>query len=143
MIKAFTDSYFFLSNFYNSPVEFEGLVYQNTEAAFQSIKVINKEDRKDFCNLNPSQAKLKGRRINLRPDWEEVKDIYMYRIVKNKFLQNPKLKNLLIKTGDEELEEGNTWHDNYWGNCYCSRCKNILGKNKLGIILMQVREEFK
>jgi hypothetical protein len=37
--------------------------------------------------------------------------------------------------------EGNNWHDNTWGNCLCDKCKGIEGKNLLGNILMQVREE--
>ena len=56
---------------------------------------------------------------------------------------NPELRDLLLATGDEELVEGNYWHDNEWGNCTCPRCKNIPGKNKLGKLLMQVREEIK
>ena len=42
-----------------------------------------------------------------------------------------------VINGEEYLEEGNTWHDTYWGVC------NGKGKNKLGKILMQVREELK
>ena len=68
---------------------------------------------------------------------EEVKDQIMYEIVLNKFSQNEELREKLIATGDEYLAEGNTWHDTYWGVC------NGKGKNKLGKILMQVREELK
>ena len=45
-------------------------------------------------------------------------------------------------TGDAELIEGNTWHDNYWGVCSCSKC-NGRGKNRLGKLLMKVREELR
>lgn len=38
-----------------------------------------------------------------------------------------------------EIVEGNYWHDNYWGNCTCDKCKNIEGQNKLGKILMKIR----
>ena len=95
------------------------------------------EQRKNFLGLDPSSAKRKGRRVKLRDDWEEVKDQIMYEIVLNKFSQNEELRKKLIATGDEYLEEGNTWHDTYWGVC------NGKGKNKLGKILMQVREELK
>ena len=44
---------------------------------------------------------------------------------------------MLIKTGDQELIEGNYWNDTYWGVC-----KGV-GQNKLGKILMRVREELK
>ena len=95
------------------------------------------EQRKNFLGLDPSSAKRKGRRVKLRNDWEEVKDQIMYEIVLNKFSQNEELRKKLIATGDEYLEEGNTWYDTYWGVC------NGKGKNKLGKILMQVREELR
>lgn len=45
-IKQFFDAYAFLSNFYNAPVSYNGLIYQNSEAAFQAQKEIRDEDRK-------------------------------------------------------------------------------------------------
>ena len=74
----------------------------------------------------------------------EITEI-MHDIVLAKFTQNPDLKAKLIATCDEYLLEGNTWHDNYWGVCLCngSKCLDKVGKNKLGLILMQVRKEFK
>lgn len=141
MIDFFDGAYAFLSNFYLCDIKFEGLTYKNTESAFQACKVKNIEERKRFQNLSPSLAKLNGRRVSLREDWEFVKDDYMYRIVKAKFVQNPNLKKLLLNTKQEYLIEGNTWHDNYWGDCCCSKCKNKKGENQLGKILMEVREE--
>ena len=137
MINEFRGKYYFLSNFYTAPVEYDGLLYQNNEAAFQSVKCINKKDRKQFTNLPPNKAKGLGRRVKLRNDWEEVKDRVMYDIVKDKFIRNKDLKEKLLATGDRYLEEGNWWNDTYWGVC------NGKGQNKLGAILMQVREEIK
>ena len=116
-------------------MEWEGLTYENNESAFQSAKCIKLEQRKNFLGLDPSTAKRKGRRVKLRDDWEEVKDQIMYEIVLNKFSQNEELRKKLIATGDEYLIEGNTWHDNHFGDCNCGRpkCKqkggNILGKS--------------
>lgn len=67
----------------------------------------------------------------------------MYSIVKDKFSRNTNLKKLLLDTKDAYLIEGNWWHDNYWGDCYCPKCSKTLGKNMLGTILMRVREELK
>ena len=39
------------------------------------------------------------------------------------------------------LIEGNTWHDNYWGDCSCNRCKSKSGENMLGILLMELRDK--
>ena len=56
-----------------------------------------------------------------------------------KFGQNNDLREKLFKTGDLLLVEGNYWHDNYWGDCFCDKCKGRKGENFLGRILMNVR----
>lgn len=137
MINEFKGKYYFLSNFYPTPVMYEGLMYKNNESAFQSVKVKDIERRKQFCELDSSTAKKKGRNVLLRNDWEKIKDEVMYQCVKDKFNRNIELKQKLIDTGNKELIEGNTWNDIYWGVC------RGRGKNKLGKILMRVREELK
>lgn len=67
----------------------------------------------------------------------------MYEICKAKFTQNADLKQKLLNTDNAYLEEGNTWHDNIWGNCQCDKCKAVAGQNYLGKILMKIREELK
>ena len=141
IIRKFEDKYRFLSNFYTSPIVYEGIKYYNAEAAFQSAKTLNIGNRLKFSKLGPSDAKKLGRRIELRDDWEEVKEKIMYEIVKDKFNRNPNLAEKLLNTLPKYLIEGNTWHDNIWGDCECDKCKNIKGQNKLGEILMRVRSE--
>jgi len=132
MISSFRGKYNFLSNFFAAPVTYDGHLFGSNEAAFQAAKCPRRAC--EFCNLGPAAAKKLGRRVELRPEWEYVKDRVMFEIVLNKFTQNPALKELLLETGDEELVEGNTWGDRYWGVC------NGSGQNKLGKILMKVRE---
>ena len=143
IINSFSNEYQFLSNFYNAEVAHEGITYRSSEAAFQAAKTKDFRVRREFAELNPSQAKLKGRNIELREDWEEVKDDIMYQIVKDKFTRNSNLKSLLLKTNSSILIEGNWWHDNYWGDCHCEKCKDKEGKNTLGLILMRVRDEIR
>lgn len=138
-IDEFRGQYYFLSNFYEDDlyfIQYDGLFYNNAEAAFQSAKLLDKVQRRQFCNLNASNAKRFGRRVQLRPDWEQVKDNIMYEIIKSKF-SIKHLREMLLATGEAILIEGNTWNDTYWGMC---RGK---GKNMLGKILMRVREELK
>lgn len=135
MVNEFRGKYYFLSNFYPAPVTYEGLTYSTNEAAFQSAKTFL--DRKRFTNLDPLSAKRLGRKVQLRPDWEEVKYNIMYEIVKAKFIQNPDLKEKSLQTGNQHLEERNTWGDKIWGTV------NGTGENALGKILMKVREELK
>ena len=135
----FRDNYDFLSNFYECSVKWGGITYRNTEAAFQASKCtgINEHMRVQFTTLTGSEAKKLGRKVPIRMDWEQVKVGIMHDIVYCKFKQNLDLAKKLIDTGNIEIAEDNTWGDRFWG-----KCKGI-GKNVLGIILMQVREELK
>jgi len=137
MIDEFKGKYYFLSNFYNAPVIYEDLLYLNNESAFQSAKAKDIERRKQFCCIDPSTAKKKGRNVTLRHDWEKIKDQVMEDCVRDKFTRNPDLRRRLIETGDEELVEGNTWGDTYWGVC------RGRGENMLGKILMKIRKELR
>ena len=143
MIDKFDGEYEFLSNFYNSEIIYEGIIYPTVEHAFQAAKTLNVDERTAISKLDtPGKAKRAGRKCNLREDWEEIKDGVMYNCIKSKF-QNPELRKLLLETGDEYLVEGTVWHDNYWGNCSCKKCENIQGRNQLGKTLMKVREELR
>lgn len=124
-ISEFRGEYYFLSNFYSAPVTYNGMCFENNEAAFQAAKC--PERMTEFCRLNPSEAKRLGRRVKLRGDWEAVKDTVMYEICKAKFSQNPDLADKLVATKDAELIEGNTWGDRIWGVC------DGVGENRLGI----------
>ena len=140
-IDSFRNEYFFLSNFYEAPVFYDGVEFRNNEAAFQAQKVAHTQGekpfidpRREFVDLNPSEAKKLGRRVPLRKDWESVKVGIMKEIVRAKFEQNKDLAEKLIQTGNAILEEGNGWGDRTWGTV------NGQGKNLLGKILMEVRE---
>ena len=139
-ITLFRGSYAFLSNFHPCRFSFCGRVYTNAEAAFQAMKSAATTDRALFAEggpySKPADAKRYGRKVPLRPDWEQVKDDIMLQIIRAKF-QDETLRKLLLATGEAELIEGNTWNDTYWGVC-----RNT-GLNKLGKILMQVRTELR
>ena len=120
-------------------VTYNGLTYQNNEAAFQAQKTYSKEERIEFTTLEPRDAKRRGRRVRLRKDWEQVKDRIMEEIVRAKFSQNEELKEQLLATGDAQLVEGNRWNDRYWG----VDIRSGVGENHLGKILMKVRSELR
>lgn len=136
-IDEFRGEYYFLSNFYPVDMEFEGIPYQNSEAAFQAQKCLTEEEKWQFVGLPSNKAKRLGRQVQLRPDWEEVKVGLMEQIVRAKFEQHPELMELLVATGDKPLIEGNTWNDRFWG----MDLKTRQGENHLGKILMKIREE--
>ena len=139
-IDSFSGKYAFMSNFSYSPMKFEGISVPTAEHAFQMMKA-STDDMRQFVATAPtaSQAKSRGRGVKIRGDWEQIKFDVMYRIQVAKYRQNPHLRTALLATGDAELEEGNWWHDNTWGNCKCERCRDVEGYNMLGNILMKIR----
>ena len=142
MIDFFDGEYDFFSNFYNASCIFEEKLYPTVEHAFQAAKSLDHAERDWIAAAgSPGLAKRLGRRINLRSDWEKVKFDVMEECLRSKFA-DPVLKQKLLATGDEELVEGNYWHDNTYGNCSCEKCKDIIGRNMLGNILMKLRTEF-
>ena len=62
MIDNFIGKHYFLSNFYQAEVIYNGIRYSNNEAAFQAQKVESDADRYQFAKLSPSDAKKLGRR---------------------------------------------------------------------------------
>lgn len=132
------------SNFAYAPMEYKGLHFDSSEAAWQAQKCKNPEDVLQFCNLSASAAKRLGRTVSLRKDWEDVKYNIMVEVLKEKFTQNPNMLRVLLSTQEDTLVEDTTgWHDNIWGDCSCPRCASIKGQNLLGKALMQVRDQLK
>lgn len=142
-IDRFDGKYYFLSNFYRFPFSYDSKEWNTVEHCFQAYKSLNEDVREEIRNSdNPGLAKYLGRNVELRPDWDRVKDRLMYELLKQKFSYMP-TKQKLLETGDSLLIEGNTWHDNYWGNCVCKKCQRVEGKNMLGRLLMKVRSELR
>jgi len=135
-IARFTGDHDFLSNFHPSPIEVDGILYPTVEHAFQAAKTSIPEEKQALAETaTPGSVKRKGRKVQLRPDWEEVKVGIMEDLVRLKFTIHADLRAKLLATGDAELVEGNNWNDRFWGVC---RGK---GENQLGKILMKVRSE--
>lgn len=141
MIHEFDGKFAFLSNFYPSPITHDGITYSTVEHFFQAMKTTNIDEKKAIAAATtPGQAKRMGRKVQLRSDWEKIK-VDMMRLGLLLKFQNPALAKKLIETNEEELIEGNSWHDNIWGSCFCPKCANIPGRNLLGQLLMEVRED--
>ncbi len=127
MIKTFTGEFRWLSNFVGG-----------VEQKYQAAKCIDPKDAEIILALSPGAAKRKGRVVPIRSDWERVKlDVMKYFVLK-KFSQEP-YKTLLLNTGNQEIQEGNYWHDTFWGVDELTK----KGQNHLGKIIMQVREELR
>lgn len=138
-ITSFRGEYDFLSNFYEATVDFGGLRYLNSEAAFQAQKCQSDEERYAFLYLPAAKAKRRGRQVELRPDWQAVKVGLMEEIVRAKFRQHPELAARLLATDGCRLIEANTWNDTCWG----VDADTGQGENNLGRILMKIRDELR
>ena len=79
----------------------------------------------------------RSRKNVLRTDWENVKDDVMLKSLQAKFKQHPSLRKELLLTGNSNIIE-HTSNDSYWGDGGDGRGKNILGQ-----LLMEVRDELK
>lgn len=141
MISEFQGEYRWLSNFWSAVVYRGQLEFPTVEHAYQSAKFT------DIAHIvaiqkasTPGVAKSLARKYPLREDWDTIKTGIMEDLLRQKFKSGSVLAANLVATGEQELEEGNLWHDMYWGVCHCYKHKGN-GKNVLGKLLMQIRNE--
>jgi N-glycosidase YbiA len=128
------------SNFAPYPITIDDQVWPTSEHYFQAQKFLDKEYQLAIrSTISAMQAAKMGRdrKRVLRDDWELVKDTVMRTAVRVKFQQHPQLAALLLSTGDALLVE-HTKNDRYWGDG-----GDGSGRNMLGQILMEVREELR
>lgn len=139
-IESFRGPYAIFSNFTMAPVKYEGMSFLSVESAFQAAKTTDLNERAKFIPLDSSAAKKLGRRVLLRDDWEQIKENVMFDLLMQKFSYGTAPYQILKSTAPRPLKEGNTWHDNVWGDCTCPKCSGIRGRNILGNLLMRVRD---
>lgn len=136
-IFEFRGAFRFLSNFHPAVVTLDGVEYRTVENAYQAAKSDSRTHR-NLCRVgSPGDAKRIGQQVTLRPDWDDVKDGVMLDLLRQKFAHED-LGRLLRWTNNAILREGNSWGDTYWGVDHVKG-----GQNKLGKLLMQVREELR
>ena len=139
IINSFRGQYNWLSNFeyIEEGIHFDGMSYETVEHAFQAAKTLDPVERKMIQEQpTPGLAKQAGRKVTLRPNWDEIKIDIMVELLWQKF-QLPEFAELLLRTGDAELIEGNEWNDTIWGVC------NGVGQNLLGKLLMAIRTKLR
>jgi ribA/ribD-fused uncharacterized protein len=128
------------SNFSPHPVELGGKAWKTAEHYFQAQKFAGTE-HEEVVRLAHSPmvaARLgRSRQRSLRADWDTIKDGIMLDVLRAKFSQHPALKALLLGTGDALIVE-HTTNDRYWGDG-----GNGKGRNRLGELLMELREELR
>ena len=121
-----------MSNFWPSAVSLDGVQYPSVENAYQAAKTYP-EHRAPFEFCTPGAAKRAGKKVPMRPEWENEKVAVMRDLLAKKFRAGSLLAAKLLDTGDAHIEEGNSWGDRFWGVCGGS------GSNTLGKLIMERR----
>lgn len=163
--RASEQPYGCFSNFSRHNVKLYGIDFPTAEHAFQAMKFLpHRPDLVEavYRAENPKEAAAIGRdRQNpIRADWddpiqkphpvfmgdgrgpgplpvlERIKDQVMCEVIRAKFTQHSKLREILLNTGTTPIVEDSPY-DYYWG-----WGQTRVGVNRLGKILMLVRWEF-
>lgn len=133
------EQYGCFSNFHEGPYEIDGKMWPTTEHYFAAMKTLDPNLQEDIRKApTPLDAKRMGRVVPLREDWEDAKYDVMLDALRAKFGNNPKLKEVLLSTGDALIYEDSPY-DKVWGTG--ERGGVGTGQNLLGKALMQVRNE--
>lgn len=125
----------FLSNFFTAPFELDGKTWKSSEHYYQAMKS-EKPAIQEMLRLcdKAGAAKEMGGMVENRKDWEAVKEGVMRKALRAKF-SSEEMKNLLLSTGDAKLIEASPT-DFYWGEGDTGQ-----GQNRLGVLLMELRDE--
>ncbi|TLP75687.1 NADAR family protein [Maribacter sp. ACAM166] len=121
------------------------VIIPTAEALYQACRFpLFPEIQQEIIEQNsPMTAKMISRKYlkYTRQDWEEVKYSIMYWVLKVKLSQNfSEFSKVLSETGDKAIVELSN-KDKDWAAVETIE-KTLIGKNALGRLLMQLREEF-
>jgi len=130
--------YNWFSNFEPITIIIDNVKYPSVENYYQSQKTLDLEERKQFQNCSPSKSKFLGKKIKLRKDWDNIKNSIMKKALDIKFAKGTNQANKLLETGNDEIIEWNNWGDRIWG-----KTLDGIGENRLGIMLMDIRNKLK
>ncbi|MBI3373764.1 MAG: NADAR family protein [Betaproteobacteria bacterium] len=130
------------SNLYRRALSLDGQTFPTAEHAYQVAKARRPEVR-NWILAAPSPALLAMAAHGLYqwdivPDWSRIKFDRMRAVLRAKFTQHADLRELLLSTGNARLVEAGTVENavnRLWGEV------NGKGKNMLGVLLMELREQ--
>ncbi|KAI1377923.1 hypothetical protein F4677DRAFT_458673 [Hypoxylon crocopeplum] len=137
-----SEKHYWLSNFYPCTIYHEGLKFYHSEGFYQSMKnknnkvafeAVRRAEKPRKCKHIARSYTMNARQLELWDGGEKITAMKM--ALKLKF-SNPEMKLKLISTGNQKLVE-HTPFDFFWGDGYSD------GKNMLGILLMELRDEIR
>lgn len=130
------------SNFSSFQVEWSGALWPTSEHAYQAARYFGTRPNYVRAILGMKSAHeafmfMRDNRVDQRPDWENTKRNTMKDIVRHKLGQHGYIQAKLLQTGECQLIEDSPV-DSYWG-----WGADRQGRNELGKIWMELREELK
>ena len=132
------------SNLYRREITFEGETFKTSEHAYQAGKARKPQVKKWLMDApSPSLLAMAAHGLyywDIAPGWSKSKLDRMRAVLRAKFTQHEDLRNLLLSSGDARLVESTTTDNEVnrlWGEV------NGKGKNLLGVMLMELRAEFR
>ena len=143
------ESHGIFSNMFPTPMELYGVGIRTSEHLYQALKFSKYPNiQKTIINeRSPMSAKFKSRSFQsrVRADWMKVNVNVMKFCLQLKLIQNDVFYEELAKTGKMDIVEHSS-KDVFWGaklleNSKDSRVKIFVGKNMLGRLLIQLRDE--
>lgn len=148
------EPYGFLSNWFRSDFTVDGIRFSSMEQYMMYNKAVVFEDSDIAAKIletdDVAVIKELGRAVSNYNDtiWNGVRQVAIYKGVREKFRQNDKLKKALLDTGDSILAECAV-QDKIWGiglsmtDANRHDMKKWRGQNLLGFALMLVRDELR
>ena len=149
-----------LSNFHPSEIEVDGRRYNSVEHGFQAAKFLSSDrprEAKEFeifgtVGCIPLDAKRAGSRTGFKrkqarlraAEWEEKRDEVMMRLLRARWDCDLEFRHILQVTHAQQLELVHFERSgprSYWGAHMCRKTGRVLGKNRLGGLLMQLSSE--
>lgn len=139
IVFFYEQEFYVLSNFSAFTLLWKGRRFDTVEAAYHWEKFPAYEHIQELIfNAKSAHEAFKYAqqyKRYQREDWDEVKPHVMKLLLRKKVDQHEYVKRKLLETGKRLLVE-DSWRDDYWG-----WGENRDGKNMLGRIWMEIREE--
>lgn len=150
-VHFYEQEFYVLSNFSSFQVKFGYHTFMTSEHAYHyakfaaaskllpdTIKAARVADEILFArSAHDAFIIAQTNKAYRRYDWDDVKVDIMREILRAKVSQHEYVRRKLLQTGDRELVE-DSWRDDYWG-----WGPNHDGKNMLGRLWMEIREELR
>ncbi len=139
-IFFYEHEFYIFSNFSSFMLYWKRKLYPTSEHAYHTEKFEDEGLKEQIRSARSAHDAIKLAHTNTdkyRSDWDDIKLNIMKEILRAKTNQHPYVQKKLLESCGKELIE-DSWRDSFWG-----WGPNKDGKNWLGKLWMEIRDEFK